>query len=164
MARRKPTTDSTENASMLAPPIEPMLAKLADNCRRRRLLYEPKWDGFRSSSFAAARTKSSFKAASSSRSIRYFPGVARRVLRALPAGCVLDGEIVIATDRGLDFDALQMRLHPAASRGEAGEGDAGGLRGVRPARGRSRGSAPAVRPSGARGWSACWRTPCRRST
>ncbi len=40
----------------------------------------------------------------------------RRSLERLPPGCVIDGEIVIATDGGLDFDALQLRLHPAASR------------------------------------------------
>jgi len=47
---------------------------------------------------------------------RYFPDVHAALLAALPDGCVVDGEIVIATPRGLDFDALQMRLHPAASR------------------------------------------------
>ena len=47
---------------------------------------------------------------------RYFPELHDALLAGLPDGCVLDGEIVIATPRGLDFDALQMRLHPAASR------------------------------------------------
>jgi len=47
---------------------------------------------------------------------RYFPEVDAALLAGLPAGCVVDGEIVIATAKGLDFDALQLRLHPAASR------------------------------------------------
>ena len=47
---------------------------------------------------------------------RYFPELHDAFLAGLPDGCVLDGEIVIATPRGLDFDALQLRLHPAASR------------------------------------------------
>ena len=47
---------------------------------------------------------------------RYFPEVHEVCLAQLPPGCVIDGEIVIATPRGLDFDALQLRLHPAASR------------------------------------------------
>jgi ATP-dependent DNA ligase len=47
---------------------------------------------------------------------RYFPELHDALLAALPAGCVMDGEIVIATTKGLDFDALQLRLHPAASR------------------------------------------------
>ena len=59
---------------------------------------------------------SSSRAATCSRSIATFPSCTTRLLEQLPAGCVLDGEIVIATPRGLDFDALQMRLHPAASR------------------------------------------------
>jgi len=47
---------------------------------------------------------------------RYFPELHETLLQQLPKGCVIDGEIVIATSHGLDFDALQMRLHPAASR------------------------------------------------
>ena len=47
---------------------------------------------------------------------RYFPEVSAALIAGLPDGCVVDGEIVIATPGGLDFDALQMRLHPAASR------------------------------------------------
>jgi len=47
---------------------------------------------------------------------RYFPELHETLAATLPEGCVVDGEIVIATTHGLDFDALQMRLHPAASR------------------------------------------------
>ena len=71
--------------------------------------------GFARSSFAAATTCSS-RAAICSRSIAIFPSCTTSLLAGLPAGCVVDGEIVIATPRGLDFDALQLRLHPAASR------------------------------------------------
>ena len=67
------------------------------------------------SSFAAATTCSS-RAATCGRSIATFPSCTTRCSTALPDGCVVDGEIVIATPRGLDFDALQLRLHPAASR------------------------------------------------
>src|SRR4029078_5228530 len=47
---------------------------------------------------------------------RYFPELVAVLREQLPPGVVLDGEIVIATERGLDFDALQQRIHPAASR------------------------------------------------
>ena len=67
------------------------------------------------SCFAAATTSTS-RAAICGRSIATFPSCTTRCSSALPAGCVVDGEIVIATPRGLDFDALQLRLHPAASR------------------------------------------------
>ena len=59
---------------------------------------------------------STSRAATSGRSTAIFPNCTRRCVDTLPDGCVMDGEIVIATTHGLDFDALQMRLHPAASR------------------------------------------------
>jgi ATP-dependent DNA ligase len=100
----------------IAPPIEPMLAKLADALPEGDgLLYEPKWDGFRALVF-----KGGSDVYIQSRDLRpldrYFPELHEIFAERLPEGCVLDGEIVIATPRGLDFDALQMRLHPAASR------------------------------------------------
>ena len=99
----------------IAPPIEPMLAKLADAVPDGPFLYEPKWDGFRAIVFRDAD-----EVYIQSRDLRpfdrYFPDVHDACLAALPSGCVVDGEIVIATPAGLDFDALQMRLHPAASR------------------------------------------------
>jgi ATP-dependent DNA ligase len=100
----------------IAPPIEPMLAKLADELPvDGPFLYEPKWDGFRALVFRGGA-----EVFIQSRDLkpldRYFPELHDLFLADLPAGCVLDGEIVIATPRGLDFDALQMRLHPAASR------------------------------------------------
>jgi ATP-dependent DNA ligase len=100
----------------LSPPIEPMLAKLTDTLPAGGLfLYEPKWDGFRSIVFRGGSEV--FIQSRDLRPLdRYFPELHDVFLRQLPEGCVLDGEIVIATRNGLDFDALQLRLHPAASR------------------------------------------------
>jgi len=93
-----------------------MLAKLADELPiGGAFLYEPKWDGFRAIVF-----RGEDEVYIQSRELkpldRYFPEVQEAALDQLPPRCVLDGEIVIATRRGLDLDALQMRLHPAASR------------------------------------------------
>ena len=78
-------------------------------------LYEPKWDGFRAIVFRDA--DGVFLQSRDGKPLdRYFPDLHETLKRVLPAHCVLDGEIVIATSRGLDFDALQLRLHPAASR------------------------------------------------
>jgi ATP-dependent DNA ligase len=98
------------------PPIEPMLAKLASELPPQGgMLYEPKWDGFRALVFKDAR--SLFLQSRDLRPLdRYFPDLHDALLARLPKSCVLDGEIVIATRHGLDFDALQLRLHPAASR------------------------------------------------
>jgi ATP-dependent DNA ligase len=102
--------------SAVAPPIEPMLAKLTEDLPASGdLLYEPKWDGFRAIVFRGADDV--FIQSRDLRPLdRYFPELHDVLLERLPAGCILDGEIVIATSRGLDFDALQMRLHPAATR------------------------------------------------
>src|SRR3989441_8996630 len=101
---------------MIAPPIEPMLAKLADvPPADRDYLYEPKWDGFRAIVFRSASDV--FIQSRDLKPLdRYFPDLHEALLEELPRGCVVDGEIVITTPHGLDFDALQMRLHPAASR------------------------------------------------
>jgi ATP-dependent DNA ligase len=100
----------------IAPPIEPMLAKLAEHIPTGDgFLYEPKWDGFRALVFRG--TSDVFIQSRDLRPLdRYFPELHDVFLRTLPAGCVIDGEIVIASPDGLDFDALQLRLHPAASR------------------------------------------------
>lgn len=100
----------------IAPPIEPMLAKLVEGLPEGEgWIYEPKWDGFRAIVFRSADD-----VLIQSRDLRpldrYFPELHRAFVAQLPTGCVLDGEIVIATTAGLDFDALQLRLHPAASR------------------------------------------------
>jgi len=103
-------------AFAIAPPVEPMLAKLADALPSGdEFLYEPKWDGFRALIFCGGRD-----VYIQSRDLRpldrYFPDLHATFRERLPEGCVVDGEIVIATPAGLDFDALQLRLHPAASR------------------------------------------------
>jgi ATP-dependent DNA ligase len=100
----------------IAPPIEPMLAKLSvDLPAGEGFLYEPKWDGFRAIVFRG-ETDVLIQSRDLRPLDRYFPELHDTLLAALPSGCVIDGEIVIATPRGLDFDALQLRLHPAASR------------------------------------------------
>jgi ATP-dependent DNA ligase len=100
----------------IAPPIEPMLAKLGDELPRDGgFLYEPKWDGFRAIVFR--RGSDVFIQSRDLRPLdRYFPELHDALLAGLPDDCVVDGEVVIATSHGLDFDALQLRLHPAASR------------------------------------------------
>src|SRR5262245_28410485 len=100
----------------IAPPIEPMLAKLAEELPSGPgFLYEPKWDGFRAIVFRGAGEV--FIQSRDLRPLdRYFPELHDALLTGLPDESVVDGEIVIATPRGLDFEALQMRLHPAASR------------------------------------------------
>jgi ATP-dependent DNA ligase len=100
------------------PPIQPMLAKLVRTIPNTPgLLFEPKWDGFRCIVFRdgdeielSSRNQRPFN--------RYFPELVAPLLAALPERCVVDGEIVVAdTDgNGLDFDGLQQRIHPAASR------------------------------------------------
>ena len=101
---------------ILEPPIEPMLATLGDGLPAGDgWLFEPKWDGFRAIVF-----RDGARLYIQSRDLkpldRYFPDLTAPLLAALPERAVVDGEIVIATANGLDFDALQMRLHPAASR------------------------------------------------
>ena len=92
-----------------------MLAKIAEAIPSGAFLFEPKWDGFRAIVFRGAGDI--YIQSRDSRPFdRYFPDLHDHLLAALPEGCVVDGEIVIAGPRGLDFDALQLRLHPAASR------------------------------------------------
>ena len=100
----------------IAPPIEPMLAKASESLPiDEGLLFEPKWDGFRAIVFRG-RGEVFIQSRDLRPFDRYFPDLHDVFLSQLPDGCVVDGEIVIATPHGLDFDALQMRLHPAASR------------------------------------------------
>ena len=97
------------------PPIEPMLARPVEALPVGAYLYEPKWDGFRALVF-----RGQSEVFIQSRDLRpldrYFPELHAAFLDALPDDCVVDGEIVIATPHGLDFERLQLRLHPAASR------------------------------------------------
>lgn len=96
------------------PPVKPMLAKPVKKIPPG-MQYEAKWDGFRSIVFRdgagielGSRTGKSLT--------RYFPELATALRERLPERCVVDGEIVIARDGHLDFDALTERIHPAASR------------------------------------------------
>jgi ATP-dependent DNA ligase len=100
----------------IEPPIEPMLARLADELPPPgAYLYEPKWDGFRAIVFRGKDDV--FIQSRDLRPLdRYFPELHQALLERLPTNCVVDGEIVIVSDGGLDFDALQLRLHPAESR------------------------------------------------
>jgi len=100
----------------IEPPVEPMLAKLAEALPEGSgFLYEPKWDGFRAIVFR--HQSDLFIQSRDLRPLdRYFPELREALLTHLPVDCVVDGEIVIPTTHGLDFDALQLRLHPAASR------------------------------------------------
>src|SRR5687767_11789668 len=98
------------------PPVKPMLAKLAREMPAPEgMLFEPKWDGFRCIVF---RDGDEVELGSRNEKplTRYFPDVVAAVLSELPDRCVVDGEIVVAGAKGLDFDALQMRIHPAESR------------------------------------------------
>jgi ATP-dependent DNA ligase len=125
MPLRKPPSPKQEPLVVPAgmypidPPIEPMLAKLSEELPTGdAVLFEPKWDGFRAIVFrGAAGDRNLLMQSRDLRPLdRYFPELHDALLAGLPPGCVLDGEIVIASPRGLDFDALQLRLHPAASR------------------------------------------------
>jgi ATP-dependent DNA ligase len=98
------------------PPLEPMLAKASDSLPSDDgWLFEPKWDGFRALVF-----RDGDSVYTQSRDLkpldRYFPELAEPLRASLPERCVLDGEVVIARDGALDFEALLLRIHPAASR------------------------------------------------
>jgi ATP-dependent DNA ligase len=78
-------------------------------------IFEPKWDGFRTLLFRDG--DEIFLQSRDSKSLnRYFPELVAPILAGLPERCVLDGELVVARDEALDFEALQQRIHPAASR------------------------------------------------
>ncbi len=114
-SKSAPGTRAAPIATSVKPPIEPMLARLADELPAGDFLYEPKWDGFRAIVFHGKDDL--FIQSRDLRPLdRYFPDLHDAFLACLPGSCVIDGEIVIATAKGLDFEALQMRLHPAASR------------------------------------------------
>lgn len=94
-----------------------MLSKGRDEIPRGTgWVYEPKWDGFRVIAFLSPDSEPYLCSRSGQPLQRYFPELTPRLRDALPPECVVDGEIIIATERGLDFDLLQLRLHPAESR------------------------------------------------
>ena len=101
-------------------PIEPMLAKSIEAIPETGdFLFEPKWDGFRAIVFRSAGDDVAIQSRDLRPFDRYFPELHAALAAALPPSCVLDGEIVVVTPHGLDFDALQQRIHPAASRSKA---------------------------------------------
>jgi ATP-dependent DNA ligase len=98
------------------PPLLPMLSKVASGLPDGpEWLFEPKWDGFRALVFRDG-DDILLQSRDEKPLGRYFPELVEQLAAQLPRRCVLDGEIVIATPQGLDFEALQLRLHPAASR------------------------------------------------
>jgi ATP-dependent DNA ligase len=98
------------------PPILPMLAKLVGELPPGDgWIFEPKWDGFRTLIFRDG-DELFIQSRDEKPLARYFPELEKPLIEQLPDRCVLDGEIVIVSESGLDFDALQLRLHPAASR------------------------------------------------
>ncbi len=96
-------------------PLKPMLAKPNDGIPEGDWLFEPKWDGFRCIVF---RDGDEIELGSRNERplTRYFPEMLDPLRAALPERCVVDGEIVVAVDDHLDFDALGQRIHPADSR------------------------------------------------
>jgi ATP-dependent DNA ligase len=99
------------------PPVPPMLAKPVDGIPDGDFVFEPKWDGFRSIVFRDG-DEVEIGSRNERPMTRYFPELVAAVLAELPSRCVIDGEIVVpdAAGRRLDFEALQLRIHPAASR------------------------------------------------
>jgi len=96
------------------PPVSPMLAKSVSGVPAGGS-FEPKWDGFRAIVFRD-RDEIEIGSRNERPMTRYFPELVAAFKTELPARCVVDGEIVIATGDGLDFEALQQRIHPADSR------------------------------------------------
>lgn len=99
------------------PPVPPMLAKPAKQVPAGAFSYEPKWDGFRSIIFRDG-DEVEIGSRNEKPMTRYFPELVEAVLANLPERCVVDGEIILVGESGdrLDFEALQQRIHPAASR------------------------------------------------
>ncbi|HTZ43486.1 MAG TPA: ATP-dependent DNA ligase [Jatrophihabitans sp.] len=98
------------------PPVAPMLAKSVPTIPPGAS-YEPKWDGFRCICFRDG-DEVELGSRNERPMTRYFPELVEAIRAELPERCVVDGEIVIATPAGLDFEALQQRIHPAKSRVE----------------------------------------------
>jgi ATP-dependent DNA ligase len=97
-------------------PLLPMLAKRVSALPKGdNWIFEPKWDGFRALVFRDG-DELLLQSRDQKALNRYFPELSAPLLAGLPQQCVLDGEIVVARGSGLDFDALQLRVHPAASR------------------------------------------------
>ena len=97
------------------PPVAPMLAKAVPRIPEGALSFEPKWDGFRSIIF---RDGDAVEIGSRNEKpmTRYFPEIVAAVKANFPERCVVDGEIVVVVGKRLEFEVLQQRIHPAASR------------------------------------------------
>jgi ATP-dependent DNA ligase len=99
-----------------APPLAPMLSNAADALPAGEgWQFEPKWDGFRTLVFRDG-DEILLQSRDEKPMNRYFPELLAPLAAALPERCVVDGEIVIVGAEGLDFEALLLRIHPAASR------------------------------------------------
>ncbi|WP_266392384.1 ATP-dependent DNA ligase [Streptomyces canus] len=96
------------------PPVKPMLAKSVAKIPPD-MHYEAKWDGFRAIVFRDG-AEVELGSRTGKTLTRYFPELVEALRERLPERCVMDGEIVIAREGRLDFDALTERIHPAASR------------------------------------------------
>lgn len=99
------------------PPVAPMLAKPVKQLPDGAMSFEPKWDGFRSIVFRDGEDVE-IGSRNGRPMTRYFPEIAAAARANLPERCVIDGEIVLVGQSGdrLDFEMLQQRIHPAASR------------------------------------------------
>lgn len=101
----------------LMPPVAPMLAKAVNDLPDGEMSFEPKWDGFRSIIFRDG-DELEIGSRNGKPLTRYFPELVESLKLNLPSRCVVDGEIILVAGQGnrLDFDGLQQRIHPAASR------------------------------------------------
>ncbi|MEV5407632.1 ATP-dependent DNA ligase [Thermopolyspora sp. NPDC052614] len=129
MSHEHPTTDAAPDDDVdpvveelrrslpVPPPVAPMLAKAVKTLPPQdgSLLYEPKWDGFRCIVFRSGDTVY-LGSRNEHPFTRYFPELIEAIRAELPDRCVIDGEIILRRGQTLDFDALQQRIHPAASR------------------------------------------------
>src|SRR6201996_4862697 len=97
---------------LIEPPLLPMLAKRVDAIPPGEgWSFEPKWDGFRALVFRDG-DELLIQSRDGKPLDRYFPELREPLLQQLPQRCVLDGEVVIATKHGLNFDLLSLRIHP----------------------------------------------------
>ena len=97
------------------PPVAPMLSKAVPSIPEGPFSYEPKWDGFRSIVFRDG-DEVEIGSRNERPMTRYFPEIVDAVKANLPERCVIDGEIIVVVGDRLEFEVLQQRIHPAASR------------------------------------------------
>jgi ATP-dependent DNA ligase len=97
------------------PPVAPMLSKAVPRIPEGAFSYEPKWDGFRSIAFRDG-DEVEIGSRNERPMTRYFPEIVEAIKANLPEKCVIDGEIIVVLGDRLEFEVLQQRIHPAASR------------------------------------------------